>query len=177
MDEVTVEHETDRYHYSNSNSSSGWDCITRTSAQISYEANGGITEGTVTKSRTQKKSFPEPEWTTGESLKLYVDPKDGTRCALFDESRERDLFRDTPLEVNSPRGYQGPSDPSAFPVHHGPAERPGSPQSLSHFPRTVGAASGGSGEVNEKFHDPVNPVDAAHRINAVRLPNRGTTKV
>lgn len=97
VDEVTVEHETDRYHYRNS--SAGWDYITRTSAQISYAADGGQAEGTVTESRTQKKSFPEPEWTTGESLKLYVDPQDATRFALFDESREQDLFRDVPLEV------------------------------------------------------------------------------
>ena len=97
VNEVTVKHETDRYHYRNS--SDGWDYVTRTSAQISYEADDGVAKGTITESRTQKNSFPEPEWTTGESLQLYVDPQNGSRFVLFDESRERDLFRDVPLEV------------------------------------------------------------------------------
>jgi hypothetical protein len=95
--DVTVEHETDRYHYRNS--SSGWDYITTTTAQISYAAQGGGAEGTIEETRTQKKSFPDPEWSSGESVRLYVDPQDAAHFVLFDETRERDLSEGTPLEV------------------------------------------------------------------------------
>lgn len=95
--DVAVEHETDRYHYRNS--SSGWDYITTTTAQISYPAQGSEAEGTIQETRTQKKSFPEPEWSTGDKVRLYVDPQDAAHFVLFDETRERDLPRGTPLEV------------------------------------------------------------------------------
>ncbi|WP_169990933.1 DUF3592 domain-containing protein [Crystallibacter degradans] len=84
---VAVGHSTDRYSIGGQ---SGWDYITETSAAIEYRIDGQTLQGEINDHRQRKKDYPEPAWTQGETVQVYVDPNEHERFVLFDEYMEED---------------------------------------------------------------------------------------
>jgi hypothetical protein len=85
---VAVKHSTDRY--SPTGAQNGWDYITETSATIEYVVDGRTLQGEINDHDHQKKDFPAPAWSPGETVQMYADPDSPERFVLLHEYMEED---------------------------------------------------------------------------------------
>jgi hypothetical protein len=87
---VTVEHSTRVPRQS------GRKYITQTTATVDYLVHGQVMHGEISASSSASSSFgstaryPDPAWTQGQRLTVYVDPANPERFVLFHEYKEAD---------------------------------------------------------------------------------------